>query len=329
MTAWELHRRPSSGNAVAPMDGQGELVDEAEYRRLVRYMADAGTNVFIGGPHATEFVNMGRAERQRLWEVAVDELHDHPVYAIPLGPGSTTDMIEAFRLAGSIGFAGAQLYPGAQDGHGNDGLFVAEAERYFRDVLEAVDLPVFLCGYHGGEIIDGPRRLFPFDRIVALAEEYPHIVGVTVGDMVHDDSSDADLAALVGALSPRVPVRLAGGVDWFARMELGIFGFHSIQQSIAPRLCVLMMDAFHGGDLVAARELADRIRALNVIVHDPRYAYPRSLKPVLNHLGFETGAIRRPYLPLAEPVRAELCARVDELELWRHESVPARPADAG
>jgi dihydrodipicolinate synthase/N-acetylneuraminate lyase len=146
---------------------------------------------------------------------------------------------------------------------------------------------------------------------------------VTVGDMVTDGSADAELAAFVAEMSTRVPVRLAGGVDWLGRMEMGVFGFHSIQQSIAPRHCSRMMEAFHAGDLEVARDYAERIRSLNLVVHDQRYAYPRSLKPILEHLGFAVGAIRRPYLPLPEAVRAELCARVDELELWRIEDVPA------
>ena len=37
----------SCGNALAPMDATGESTDEAAFRRMLRYMADAGTNVFV------------------------------------------------------------------------------------------------------------------------------------------------------------------------------------------------------------------------------------------------------------------------------------------
>src|SRR4051795_7952761 len=79
--------RPSLRHAVVPMDEHGEAINEAGFRRMLRYMSDGGTTVFVGGPHATEFVNMDGAERRRLWELAVDELGGQaPVNAIPFGP---------------------------------------------------------------------------------------------------------------------------------------------------------------------------------------------------------------------------------------------------
>jgi dihydrodipicolinate synthase/N-acetylneuraminate lyase len=309
---------PSLGNAVTPMDDQGETINEARFRQMLRYMADAGTTVFVGGPHATEFVNMDRTERRRLWEVAVDELSGTgSVNAIPFGPASTTEMIATFNLAKGMGFDGAQLYPGAQDGKGADGLFVAEAERYYRDVLEAVDLPMYLCAYHGAEIIDTPNHQVPLDLVLSLVREYPHIKGVTLMDQ-----EDDVLREFMNAIGDSKPVRLAGAYDWYGRMEMGVYGFHSIQQSIAPSLCNKMLGAFHAGEKEYAKELGTILRRLNEIVHTPRYYYPRSLKPILNHLGFEVGIIRRPYLPLSPEIQSEMCMRIDELDLERFEDLP-------
>src|SRR4051794_20473222 len=280
--------RPSLGNAVVPMDEHGEAINEAGFRRMLRYMSDGGTAVFVGGPHATEFVNMDGAERRRLWELAVDELGGQgPVNAIPFGPASTTEMIRWFQLAQSMGFDGAQLYPGAQEGRGGDGLFVREAERYYRDVLEAVEMPMYLCGYHGGEIIDGPNKQVPLELLLQLVDDYPHIVGVTIAA----DPDESVITGFVQALGGKRPVRLSGALDWYHEMELGVYGFHSIQQSIAPTLCSTMMQAFLDGDKERAKQLSDVLKQLNAIVHAPEYAYPRSLKPVLSHLGFDMGII--------------------------------------
>lgn len=311
---------PSSGNAVVPMDDRGEEIDEGAFRAMLRYMADGGTNVFVGGPHATEFVNMSRVERHRLWEVAVDELKGTAqVSAIPFGPASTTEMVSMFAMAKDMGFDAAQLYPGAQEGWGNDGLFVAEAERYFRDVLDAVDLPMYLCSYHGGEIIDTPDHRFPVDRVVALVEEYPHVVGVTASG---DDA--ASVRSLLGALAGRRRVRLTGGEACFEMLELGVYGFHSIQPCFAPRLCSGMLAAYHAGDRAQAEALSAVVADLCRIVHTARYHYPRSIKPILAGLGFGTGSIRRPYLPPPPDVQAEMAARVAALDLGRFEDLPAR-----
>src|SRR6185295_12189123 len=88
----ERQDRPSLGNAVVPMDEFGEAINDKGFRRMLRYMSDGGTTVFVGGPHATEFVNMDKDERVRLWELAVDELGGQaPINAIPFGPASTTE----------------------------------------------------------------------------------------------------------------------------------------------------------------------------------------------------------------------------------------------
>jgi 4-hydroxy-tetrahydrodipicolinate synthase len=312
--------RPSFGNAVTPMDMRGEEINEAAFRHMLRYMSDAGTTVFIGGPHATEFVNLNRDERRRMWEVAVDELGGKaPLYAIPFGPGSTTEMISWFKLAKSMGFDGAQLYPGAQDGHGNDGLFRAEAERYFRDILEAIDFPVHLCGYHGAEIIDAPNKRIPHDMLLALIADYPHIAGITI-----PYADQADLSAFVKAVDGRRPVRLAGALDWFAAMEAGAYGFHSIQQCLAPNLCSSMMIAYHMGDFEKARLYSDRLAAINEIMHRPDRYYPRTLKPALRHLGFDVGLIRRPYMPLSEAAERDLCADLDQIDFRATEALPQR-----
>src|SRR2546423_9588705 len=101
------------------MDWEGEAINEAGFRRMLRYMSDGGTTVFVGGPHATEFVNMDKDERRRLWEVAVDELGGQaPINAIPFGPASTPQMIRGVKLAKEMGLRRAQPLPGAQEGQG-------------------------------------------------------------------------------------------------------------------------------------------------------------------------------------------------------------------
>jgi dihydrodipicolinate synthase/N-acetylneuraminate lyase len=165
----------------------------------------------------------------------------------------------------------------------------------------------------------------PLELLVTLTHEYPHIVGVTIDGSRIDD---ATLRGFVHAVREGVPVRLAGALDWFAKMELGVYGFHSIQQSVAPRLCSTMMAMFHAGDRARAKELSATIRALNDVMHAPEFHYPRSLKPVLNHLGFDMGIIRRPYLGLPPDREAELLRRIDELSLDSIEALPTRGADA-
>ncbi len=314
--------KASTGNAVVPMDSRGEGINEEGFRRMCRYMSEGGTNVFVGGPHATEFVNMDRQERRHLWELAVKEVKGKGmVCAIPFGPASTTEMIGLFKMAQSMGFDGAQLYPGAQEGRGGDGLYIREAERYYRDVLEAVPgFPMFVCGYHGGEIIDSPTGAVPLELLLKLLDDFPHIAGIT-GPKVKDN---AELKQFIQAVGNRRPVRMTGHHDWYGRLEAGLYGFHTIQPSISPRLASAAPEAYHSGDKAKAKQLCDAIDQLGAIIHDPKYSYPRTIKPILNHLGFEMGIIRRPYLPPPADLQREMTERINKLAHWDMEDLPRK-----
>ena len=187
---------------------------------------------------------------------------------------------------------------------------------------------MYLCTYHGGEIIDSPTGTFPFERAVELVRDYPHIVAVTV--MSADASALKELlAGLDGVRKRGVPVRVAGTRAYFEMLELGVYGFHSIEASIAPRLCSTAVDAHRRGDKVEAKRLLDVVARLCEIVHTPEYCYPRSIKPILNHLGFDVGIIRKPYMPPKSEHQLEMAERVAGLELGRFEELPHRSPSRG
>ena len=311
--------RYSFGNAISPMDRHGGDINEPALRQMLRYMADGGTTVCIGGWHATEFIHLNPAEKLRVWEIAVDELGGNaPVSATPVGPASTRDMVAMFRTAKEMGFDSAQLYPAGSGGFGADGLFVSEVEHYYRTVLDAIDMPLFLMNYHLGEIIDGPNKRVPHDLLLRLIADYPQIRGVGI---IFDDADS--VRSFTSALAGRCHVRISGGLDWFAAMEAGAYGFHSIQQSFAPRLCSRMMDAFHTGDHAMARRLSDRIRALNAIIHRHDRYYPRTIKPALRYLGFDVGDIRPPHMSMGHDAERDLWADLASIDFAETECLPS------
>jgi dihydrodipicolinate synthase/N-acetylneuraminate lyase len=159
--------------------------------------------------------------------------------------------------------------------------------------------------------------MFPFDRMRALVSEYPHVVGVTVSG--EDRAAVKELVSEVGGTCA---VRLTGGTACFEMLQLGVYGFHSIQPSFAPTLCSTMLAAYHRGEKNVAEELSDVVRQLCEIVHTPSYCYPRSIKPILNHLGFSMGIIRRPYMPPSDDLQREMRRRIDALHLERFEDLP-------
>jgi 5-dehydro-4-deoxyglucarate dehydratase len=300
--------RPSHGNVIAVFDEAGNL-DEGAIVENLWFLADGGSKVFTGGPAAAEFHHLSRAEKTRIWELSVRELKGKaPVCMIPVGPASTAEMIEMYREGAAMGFDGALLYvPGPV--RGGYPWLEAEVERYYRDLLEAVDgMPLYLCGYHGGDIIDTSDHLVSTELLNRIVDDYSEkIVGVSVTFKIEET-----LAAIGG----KKPVRAVDVDRWFDKLEMGIYGFHSAAQSFAPRLCSQIPELYHAGDKDGARKLSDTFDELWKLVGPGKeYLYPRCTKPILRHLGFNVGGIRRPFLPLPPERERELLRKIDEIGL--------------
>ena len=297
--------RPNHGNVIAPFDARGEI-DAQALRENLWYVANGGNKVFVGGPAAAEFHHLSRREKSFLWEFCVRELSGKAhVCMIPVGPASTAEMIEMYREGQALGFDGALLYvPGPV--RGGYPWFEREVERYYRDVLEAVDMPLYLCAYHGGDIIDTHDHRVSPALLGRLTEEYSErIAGV---------ATTFNLQETLAAIGGRKPVRAVDVDGRYEKLELGVYGFHSAAESVAPQLCASVPDLYHAGDKAGARERSAVLdRLWRLVGPGQRYAYPRCVKPILRHLGFSAGEMRRPFLPLAPEEEGELLRAIDAL----------------
>ena len=300
-----LDDRPNHGNVIAPFDARGEI-DTRALRENLWYVANGENKVFVGGPAAAEFHHLTRREKSFLWEFCVRELSGKaPVCMIPVGPASTAEMIEMYREGQALGYDGALLYvPGPV--RGGYPWYEREVERYYRDVLEAVSLPLYLCAYHGGDIIDTQDHRVSPALLGRLTEEYgERIVGV---------ATTFNLQETLAAVGGRVPVRAVDVPGRYSLLAQGFYGFHSAAETIAPKLCASIPDLYHAGDKEGARRMSAVLDGLwKLVGPGQRYAYPRCVKPLLRHLGFAVGEIRRPFLALPPDEERALLREFDAL----------------
>src|SRR5260221_9324032 len=141
-------------------------------------------------------------------------------------------MTDLGRAAAAAGVAGVQIYS-LDVGHGNRPR-PDELERYFTDVLEALELPAvlsthFTAGY-----------FVPLDLVDRLLARFDHLVGVncTNADVTY-------LVAMIDAVGGPADVHVGGPMQALTNLALGGQGYLSSEGNLAPALCRSATDRFH------------------------------------------------------------------------------------
>ncbi len=268
--------------SITPFGPDGAL-DEAALRAHLRRMADAGVGVYVAGSGSGEGYSLSRAERDRVFEIAASELSGRaPVRAMGVEPRSAAEMVELASAAATAGLDAVQVYS-LDLGHGHLPS-AAEVERYLRDVVGGVDVPLVLSTHQSAGYRIDPALL------AALMAEHPHVIGV---NCTHADL--AYLAAVIDAAGGR-DVHVGGPGQALTAMALGATGYLTSEANLSPALCRRVVDGFASGDLgLAASSFATVLRLSSLLYGGGGI---RATKAVLNALGLPGGYPRPPQLPV-------------------------------
>lgn len=270
---------------VTPFAEDGTL-DEAALEVVVDRLAGFGFGLYMGSFGSGEGHLLRRAEIARLYRVAVDTSAGRaPVYAAALGFASTELTLELAREAQASGVDAIQLMP-PRPGPPNVAPPSNELARYYDDILSAYDGDVhltneyFMVGYS-----------VPAELMIDLCGRYPK---VTTINATHPDIGHA--ADITEALGNRVPVHVGLFTQLPTALALGAAGPLGFEATIAPGICIDMLDSYRQGDLSHFSECYRRVLQLHRVLMQARN--PSSIKAALNLLGIPVGGTRRPYLPL-------------------------------
>ncbi len=268
--------------SITPFTAGGDL-DEAGLRGHLRRMADAGVGVYVGGSGSGEGYSLSAGERDRVFEIAVEELSGRvPARAMGVEPRSAAEMIELASAAAKAGMDAVQVYS-LDLGHGHLPSS-QEAEAYLRDVLGAVDVPLVVSTHQSAGYKIDP------DLLASLVEEHPHLIGV---NCTHADLGY--LASVIDATEGR-DVHVGGPAQALTAMALGATGYLTSEANLSPALCRRVVDAFAAGDLGTAAASFARVIRLSTLLYGSGGI--RATKAVLNALGLPGGYPRLPQLPV-------------------------------
>jgi 4-hydroxy-tetrahydrodipicolinate synthase len=277
---------------ITPFTQDGAL-DERALRGHLGRMAAAGVGVYVGGSGSGEGYSLTAGERDRVFEIAAEELSGRvPARAMGVEPRSAAEMIDLATAAAKAGLDAVQVYS-LDLGHGHLPA-PREVERYLREVLEAVDVPLVVSTHQAARYTIDPVLLG------SLLAEHPHLVGV---NCTHADLGY--LAAVIDAAGDR-DVHVGGPAQALTAMALGATGYLTSEANLSPALCRRVVDAFSAGDLPSAAASYAAVVRLSTLLYGAGGI--RATKAVLNALGLPGGYPRPPQLPVSP---AEALALLD------------------
>ena len=279
---------------VTPFTPDG-TVDEAAFRRLVRWQVLAGIDGLVPCGTTGESPTLGADERERLIaatvEVASERASRDRVRVIAgTGSNDTAATIRATRRAAELGADAALVvapYYNRPDGR--------MLEAHFRAVADAGDLPIVVYNVPSrtGSNVDA-------DTFLRLAD-HPRVIAVK------EASGNLDQIARICRDRPRDVAVLAGDDAWIlAVLAMGGDGVVSVASNEIPGELVALCAAARAGDWEQARRTHERWLPLfqGNFRGGPN---PVPAKAALALMGLlESDMVRAPLLPIDPDGRAAM-----------------------
>ncbi len=270
--------------AMTPFTEDGD-VDYDAARAHLRRLREGGVGVYVAGGGSGEGHTLLPDEVDGLFALAVEELKGHvPVRAMGVEPRTARQMIELGRKAVDAGLDAWQIYSLDMGHLGSPAP--DELERYFSDVLSAVDLPAvisthFSVGY-----------LVPLDVLNRLCARFDSIIGINCSisqDFVY-------LVRMLEELDPRIEVHVGGSMHTLSALAMGGTGYLSPEGNLVPKLARSLIDHYVAGDYDAAQEAYAKLLRI--------YSAPicaGDMKATFRALGLPGGYPRLPRLARTDP----------------------------
>jgi len=277
---------------------EDESVDYGATAAHARFVVDRGAyGVFPLGTNG-EFPLLTPDEREGVVEAVTEEIGDDAVVIAGVGAASTRETVAHAEHAERVGADGVVVvtpyyYP----------LDHEAAVRHYRQVAEAVELPVYV--YHIPSKTGNSLSLETFD---ALAD---------IENLVGLKDSSKDVPWLGQAIDAHPEMTFLAGSDslLFPGLEVGCAGMVSAVANAFPELVVDLYEAYDEGDEERARELQSEVYDVRSALKRGPYMAGVKTALGLRDLGFDPGPLRSPLTEMAESDREALRADLSDLGL--------------
>jgi 4-hydroxy-tetrahydrodipicolinate synthase len=281
---------------VTPFNADESLNEDA-LRQLVNHLITNGVHGLFPTGSQGEFYALTPDEKQRTWEIVVDETAGRvPVYA-GTGAITTREVITLNKRAERAGIQAVSVLTPMFISPTQDELY-----RHYVAIADATTLPVLLYNNPGRTGVH-----LSADLVGRLAE-HPNIAGVT--------DSSGDLSFTLDYLRQtdrnRFAVLMGRDTLIYAGLLHGAVGAIAATANVAPALVVAIYEAFIAGDL-------DRALAAQNALAPLRQAFalgtfPGVIKYALTLLGIPAGPARGPVSALSSENFEKLKRLIEEIK---------------
>lgn len=278
---------------VTPFDAAGD-VDETALADLVGWFEPRGVDFLVPCGSTSEAPLLSPDERRHVVELVV-EAAEIPVLA-GTGFAGLSQTITATRRAADAGADGALVVTPHYYSH-DQGTLV----RYYRDLVDAVDLPIYLYSvpkFTGTTL--SPRSV----------ETLADVDGVTG---IKDSSGSLEALQRTRSLAPDLDVFVGRGSLYAAGLAAGADGGVLALANVAPERASEVRTRYGDG---ATREAIEHNRELAELNHalTSEYGVP-GVKAAMRLRGAPAGVVRRPFQPVSDEAGAELEELLEDAQL--------------
>lgn len=270
---------------VSPFDADNRLNERALESIIERTVAQGASGMLLGGSSGECFL-MRHEERLRTFEVAAQFRGKTRLMASCAAIG-TDEAIDFARRAEALGFDALVSTAPYYFKFG-----MANIARYFRDIREAVDLPLFLYN-------------FPGNTGVEIDFAHPDIRAImTDGTIAGVKQTSLNLHQIERLKDMNEGLLIYGGYDeiYLGARILGADGAIGSTFNFTLPLFTQIEAAFASRDLEAARAL--QTRANNIMQALVENSLFPSIKHILCVQGIDAGVCRRPFPQLTPAQKA-------------------------
>ncbi|MEM7223205.1 MAG: dihydrodipicolinate synthase family protein [Pseudomonadota bacterium] len=285
----QIDWRGSFAVIVTPFTADG-AIDEPAYREIIDFVIGEGSHGLIAAGSTGEFFLMSRAERKRVFEIAVDQTAGRvPVLACPAAT-RTVDVIDYTRHAAQVGCVGTLVLPPIYIN--NDERETAE---FFRRVGGEGGLPIMLYNsprYVNTTLTPGlVKQLLEIDEVVAIKD--------TSFDLYN--ASD-----LMRACGPELKLFIGLEDLYVPALAIGAVGSVAMMPQIVGAMAIELYETARAGKREEALALHYRMaRLYDIFKVGSGYI---AIKEAMKLMGRPAGHSRPPMLPFTDQQRDQLRA---------------------
>lgn len=277
---------------ITPMNSDSSI-NFGNFKKLIDFNLDSGINGFYVGGSTGEGMLMTSEERKQVFREVKKCVGDAVPMIAHVGTVSTDEAIGMALEAKKLGYDAISAVAPFYYGFSVDAI-----KHYYTDIVNAADMPMYIYNFQAGT---------GFGLTPKIAKEIfdsdPRFAGIK--------HTSNDLFALEQFKQNISGITVFNGYDeiCLGGLSMGADGAIGSTYNFMGKRFVNLYKAFKSGDMETASKLQKE--ANEIIAVMCKYGVLPCEKEILNQMGIDVGACRRPFLPINDEAKKAVSKLID------------------